>query len=88
MIAYRSSDILFSRIKDQLSSYSLTGLLDEGIFFDWVKVMLMKLNIPAFNQKEIILEVIDKTADLPEDFHLLWSVWACDKFEHRTERNK
>lgn len=84
MIQFRSSDILFSRIKDLLSSYSLTGLLDEGNFFDWVKVMLMKLNLPAFNQKEIILEVIDKTADLPEDFHLLWSVWACDKFEHRT----
>lgn len=64
-----------------LSSYSLTGMLDDGNFSDWVKVILMKLNLPAFNQKEVVLDVIDYKIDLPEDFHLLWAVWICDKGE-------
>jgi hypothetical protein len=76
---FTSSDKVYAKVNSLLFSYGNAGLLDEGDYYDWTKNVLVRLNIPSFTEKEIILEVRNNKAVVPDDFYMLWSLWRCNR---------
>ena len=68
---FKSSEILFSRIKEDLSSYDSVGLIDEGKFYQYIKYIIDTLGISFYEEKDAVVHVHDFKATLPPDFTLL-----------------
>lgn len=73
-----TTDSLFAKISDQLSSYSASGLLDEGKFFAEVKLCANLFGIGAYEMVDAIVNVENYRVALPCNFYLLDSAWLCD----------
>lgn len=73
-----SSETLFAKIEDQLSSYVNNGLLDTGRFFAEIKLIINKLGIAAYDMTEAVVTLENHRAALPCNFYLLDSAWLCD----------
>lgn len=73
-----TTDSLIAKIEDQLSSYSLNGLLDTGKFYAEIKLVINQLGIAAYELINAIVTLEDHKAALPCNFYLLDSAWLCD----------
>lgn len=74
---FKSTDSLFSRIKEDFSSYSSSGLLDEGRFYHYVKYILNYLGISCLDREQDFLKVSSYTAELPDNFQQLEFAYKC-----------
>lgn len=75
---FKSSDILISRIKENLSSFNNAGIIDEGKFYFFIKDELRLLGEYVYVEKEEVLEVNNKKALLPKDFLKLYALYNID----------
>ena len=75
-------DTLFARIRESLSSYDNSGLIDEGKFYAEVKWFIDQFGIPVYEKTEAMLHLCDHKGELPCDFFLLDSAWLCHR-EHK-----
>lgn len=73
------TDRLFSRISENLSSYTSNGLLDTEQFYPEVKWMISQLGLAVFEQDDAVLILNNHSVELPCDFYLLDSAWLCSK---------
>jgi len=80
-----TTDELFSKIEDQLSSYASNGLLDTGRFFSEVKLCINKFNIAAYEMIDAIITLEEHKGALPCNFYLLDSAWLCDNSPQSTQ---
>jgi hypothetical protein len=76
--SFKTTDSLFSKIREDLASFDAAALIDEGRFHKDVKYILFLLGIKWYREAETILEICNYKADLPDDFKLLDSAFRCD----------
>ena len=57
---FKSSDVLISRIKENLSSYDSAGVVDTGKFYFYIKEELRLLGEYVYITKEDVLTVENK----------------------------
>jgi hypothetical protein len=76
---FKSTDEIFSRIRENLSSYTAAGVLDVGKFFFEIKWFINKLGIEMYELDEDVLNLKDYKHEMPCNFYLLESAWLCDK---------
>lgn len=79
MIKFKSTESLFARIRENLSSYTALGLIDEGKFFFEVKWFISKLGISMYELDDDVITLKDYRAEIPCNFYLLESAWLCDR---------
>ena len=72
---FKSSDILISRIKENLSSYDSAGVVDTGKFYFYIKEELRLLGEYVYITKEDLLPVENKKTALPKDFIQLYALY-------------
>lgn len=76
--SFKSSEILFARIKEDLSSYDSVGLIDEGKFYQYIKYIIDTLGISFYDKKEAVIHIKDYKGELPKDFSLLEAAYKCN----------
>lgn len=76
-IKYQSALPLINRVKDTLHSFDAAGLIDDGQFFDWIKVEMQELGYGYYEEVETILDVQGYKAVVPRDFVSLYSLMRC-----------
>ena len=75
---FKSSDILISRIKENLSSYNNAGIIDEGKFYFLIKEELRLLGEYVYINKTDVLEINNNKCVLPKDFIQLYALYNID----------
>ena len=73
-LKYKSSDILISRIKENLSTYDSAGIIDSGKFYFYIKKELSLLENYVYTEEIDVLTVENNKAKLPEDFIRLFNL--------------
>lgn len=76
-VQFKSSDSLISRIKEDFSSFTNSGLVDQGKLYHHIKYILDLLGAMWYIRKEVILTIDSYKTELPEDFVLLESAYRC-----------
>lgn len=76
---FKSTESLFARIRENLSSYTALGLIDEGKFFFEVKWFINRLGISMYEMDEDMIDLKDFKGELPCNFYLLDSAWLCTR---------
>lgn len=82
---FKSTESLFARMRENLSSYTALGLIDEGKFFFEVKLFINKLGISMYELDEDIIHLKDFKGELPCNFYLLESAWLCSRNNSATK---
>lgn len=72
-----SPDALYSEVKEMLSSYFNSGVIDDVLFPKWTEHCLKRLGKTQYPIKEAVLEIDGYEACLPEDFNSVRELWAC-----------
>lgn len=80
MIKFKKSDELIERVKETLSSYQAAGMIDEGMFYRWIKEILAKLNIPAYTPVHRIQDIEGGEMDIPDDLYNIWTIWRYNEW--------
>jgi len=75
---FQSSDILISRVKENLSSYDNAGIIDEGKFYFLIKDELRLLGEYVYITKTDVVTLNNKKALLPKDFIQLYALYNVD----------
>lgn len=88
-LKFKSSDILISRIKENLSSYDSAGIIDAGKFYFYIKRELQLLGNYIYNDELVTLDINNNKCLLPEDFIKLYALYSLqddmrDKVYERT----
>lgn len=81
----KSTDTLFARIRESLSSYSAVGQLDTASFFFEVKLFISRLGISMYEIDDDVLHLSNYSHELPCNFYQLESAWLCDKHNSSTK---
>lgn len=76
---FKSTDALFSRIKEDFSTYSNSGLLDDGRFYHYIKYILNYLGVYWFIEEQDFLDVQNYKVELPSNFQQLNFAYKCIK---------
>lgn len=76
---FKSTESLFARIRENLSSYTALGMIDEGKFFFEVKWFISHLGISMYEIDEDVLKLENHKAEMPCNFYLLESAWLCNR---------
>lgn len=74
---FKSSESLFSKIREDLYSFDAAGLLDEGKFHKDVQYVLYSLGTMWYRDIEIMLEVERFRTEIPRNFTLVEAVYRC-----------
>lgn len=83
---FKSTESLFARIRENLSSYTALGMIDEGKFFFEVKWFIQHLGISMYEIDEDVLTLKDYKHEMPCNFYLLESAWLCNKNDALTRK--
>jgi hypothetical protein len=75
---FKSTEALFSKIKEDFRSFDNANLIDEGRFHKDVKYVLHLLGLRWYRQAEDILEICNYKAVLPDDFNKVEIIYKCD----------
>lgn len=75
----KSTEPLFARIRENLSSYTALGMIDEGKFFFEVKLFISKLGISMYEYEEDLIHLKNFKGELPCNFYMLESAWLCSR---------
>jgi len=74
---FKSTESLFSRIRENLSSYSSAGVMDVGKFYFEVKWFIQHLGIEMYELDEDVLHLVNHRAEMPCNFYLLEGAYLC-----------
>lgn len=74
---FKTTDSLFSKIKEDFASFNSSGLIDSGRFFSDVKYILSLLGKNWYVEKQIMLDVENYKVALPDDFQQLDFAYKC-----------
>ena len=77
---FKSTSILFSKIKREFKSFASVNLIDDLDFPTYVAEVLNMLGIAAFKEEEVIITVKKRKALLPKDFKQLYAAYKCTPF--------
>lgn len=83
---FKSTEPMFSRIRENLSSYTSSGVLDVGKFFFEIKWFISRLGISMYEIDEDVLHLKDFKHELPCNFYLLESAWLCNSNNSTTKK--
>lgn len=72
-----SLDEVTSIVKEELNSYFAVGALDDVLFNKWAESALKEFRVDTLPWKQASLIVKNYTAELPEDFKQVDTIWAC-----------
>jgi len=76
-LKFKSSKILFDRIKKKLSSFDSQGLIDDGDFYYYVKYVMKQLGLAVYKECEAVIIVKDKHVKLPSNFDTFHAAFKC-----------
>ena len=79
-LKFKSSQILFDRIKKRLSSFDAQGLIDDGDFYKHVKYILEQLGQAVYKECEAVVHVKHKKTKLPNNFYMFHAAFKCTPF--------
>jgi hypothetical protein len=77
-IQFISASSIFAGIKEELSSFDESDMLDEGIFFKWTTDILNKLGIGFYTEEIAIIPVDHYRVKLPKNFKTFYAAFRCD----------
>ena len=75
-IKFKSSEILISRIKENLSTYDSAGIIDAGKFYFYIKRELQLLGNYIYQDVTEVITVNNGKVLLPEDFIKLYCLYS------------
>lgn len=78
---------IWAEVKEELSSYFLSGALDDMMFPKWTEKCLQKLGKSTLKIQETTLTVADYEACLPSDFDSIRELWMCTVYNSITIQN-
>ena len=84
---FKSSEILISRIKENLSSYDSAGIVDSGKFYFYIKKELQLLGNYIYTEKQEVLKVENNKCLLPNDFIKLYALYEVEGAEQKLTRS-
>lgn len=76
---FTSPEPIFANIKEELKSYFDSGALDDLMFETYLNQALSKLSKSTYKIEEIVLELENFEATLPENFLSVREAWLCTK---------
>lgn len=75
MFEFKSCQELIERVEKTLESFGASGFLDQGDFYRQIKEVLINLNIPACNEKELVIKIDGNSFPKPDDMRTVWAIW-------------
>lgn len=75
-----SPEPLFAEVKEELSSYFMSGAIDDIMFPRWTENCLERFRKSALKIKETVLHVRDYKACLPDDYKGVREAWMCSTY--------
>lgn len=72
-----SAQPLYAEVKEELSSYFSSGIIDDVMFGKWTEHCLKRFRKSAYRIEEVVLDVKDYVAELPCDFNSVREAWMC-----------
>lgn len=75
-----SPDPMFAEVKEELSSYFASGAIDDVMFPRWTEDCLKRFRKSAFKIEQIVLEVKNFKACLPDGFQGVREAWGCTTY--------
>lgn len=76
-LTFKSSDVLFDRVKKRLRSFDAEGLIDDGDFTNHVKYILDTLGRSVYKECSAVIPVENYKAKLPGNFKFFYSAHRC-----------
>jgi len=77
-IKFKSSEILISRVKENLSTYDSAGIVDAGKFYFYIKRELQLLGDFIYEDATEVIDIVNGKVLLPEDFIKLYAVYGLE----------
>ena len=74
---FTTPEIVYSTVKEELKSYFDTGAVDDLMFPTYTDKCLRKLGRSSYVISEIILDIEDFQARLPDNFFAVREAWLC-----------
>jgi hypothetical protein len=72
-----SPEPIYSLVKEELKSYFDTGAVDDLVFPTYLDKCLRKLGRATYQINQIVLDVLDFEARLPDNFFAVREAWMC-----------
>lgn len=88
-INFKSSEIIYSKVRRFLKSFDFAGLIDEGEFPTYTKEVLNRLGIGVYKEQRAVLTVTNGKACLPSNFKYYQAAFKCeiDEYSWRDKQN-
>lgn len=74
---FTNANVIFARIKEELSSYFESGLLDDSLLDIYTKDCIDHLGHGMLKISNTVLNLENGQSDLPDDFEGMREVWIC-----------
>lgn len=71
---------IFIKVKEELNSYFDTGIVDDTLFPMYVTHCLRKLGRSSYPVNQLVLNVKNYKATLPDDFYATREAWMCTHY--------
>lgn len=78
-----SPEPVYSTVKEELKSYFDTGAVDDLLFPTYLDKCLRKLGRSSYVISEVVLDVVDFEARLPDNFFAAREAWMCSSIPQR-----
>ena len=78
---------IWAEIKEEMSSYFLSGALDDVMFPRWTEHCLKRFRKSAFKIESTLIELDGYSACLPDDFEAIREVWLTTVVHSSTVQN-
>lgn len=85
-IIYKSSEEIFSKISEKLSSYSNTDVLDMSLFYSDVHNLLRKLGDYFTEDQQEVLHISNYKVKLPSSFSRLRNIYLAETYKQTTNQ--
>jgi len=76
-----SPEPIYALVKEELKSYFDTGAVDDVLWPTYLNKCLSKLGKGSYVITDIILDIEDFEARLPDNFHAVREAWACSNLD-------
>lgn len=75
-----SAEPVFAEVKEELSSYFASGAIDDVMFPKWMDDCIRRFRKTALKIEEVVLDVKNYKACLPDTFKSVREAWACTTY--------
>jgi len=72
---------VLAEVKDELSSYNASGLLDPGAFYGYIHTLLHNLGAAVYQEQEALICIDKYVGKMPGNFQYIWDAYKvknCD----------